>query len=182
MPLRQLAAVWSSFQLALAGLDRISAVLRARIEHAGAARRAGAGAGVAAGVRARVVQLSRRQRGAARRHVRARAGQDLRAGRPDRRRQDHHGVADGAALRSDRADGCCSTAATSAPTSRRSARGRSASSCRSRSSSPAPCATTSSTATTRYQRLLERADRRAADANGTSTACCRGSSRGSRPR
>ena len=34
LPLRQLAAVWSSFQLAMASLDRISDGARARAEHA----------------------------------------------------------------------------------------------------------------------------------------------------
>ena len=35
LPLRQVAMLWSSFQLALAAVDRISEVLGARIEHAG---------------------------------------------------------------------------------------------------------------------------------------------------
>ena len=44
MPLRQLAALWSSFQLALASLDRISAVLSLAGQHAaGAGRRGAAG-------------------------------------------------------------------------------------------------------------------------------------------
>ena len=65
---------------------------------AGAPTRGGRGAGL----RSRVSSATCRPAGAARRDVLARAGQDLRARRADRRRQDHDRVADGAALRSDR--------------------------------------------------------------------------------
>ena len=45
MPLRQLAALWSSFQLALASLDRISAVLSLARQHAAVAPAAEPGSG-----------------------------------------------------------------------------------------------------------------------------------------
>ena len=106
MPLRQLAAVWASFQLALAGLDRISAVL---------ALESNMPVMPARGRRERPASLLAFEHVAfsypggsevlQRRDVRARARQDLRAGRPDRRRQDDDGVADGAAVRSDRRAG-----------------------------------------------------------------------------
>ena len=63
LPLRQLAAIWSSFQLAMASLDRISAVLALepnmpQLPPERQPRRSGAGAHV----RSRAVQLSRRRR------------------------------------------------------------------------------------------------------------------------
>ena len=182
MPLRQLAAVWSSFQLALAGLDRISDVLALE---SNMPQLPPAAAGGPAPVLAfehvhfsypggsEVLQDA---------HVRARARQDLRAGRADRRRQDDDGVADGAALRSDRRTRAARRPGHPLVSRRKSARERSASSCRSRSSSPARSATTSCTATTRYQTLCRRAARRRCWRRGISTACSRASSRGSRRR
>ncbi len=81
---------------------------RSHFGHAGARIQHAAGAGARRSVAGRPhlrpcpVQLRRGTPGAARRHLRARRRQNLRAGRSDRRRQDHHRLADGAALRSDR--------------------------------------------------------------------------------
>ena len=58
LPLRQLAVVWTSFQLALAGLDRISAVLALESNMPVSARRGGTGQQCATGVRARGFRLS----------------------------------------------------------------------------------------------------------------------------
>ena len=115
MPLRQLAALWSSFQLAMASLDRISEVLALEPNMpqlpAGAGRRPRPGAGL----RSRAVQLRpAASRCCATRPSRSSAGKTYALVGPDRRRQDDDGVADGAALRSDRRAACCSTAATSA--------------------------------------------------------------------
>ena len=164
MPLRQLAAVWSSFQLALAGLDRISDGARARVEHAGDAP---ADARPLRAPCSRSTTCSSAIRG----------GQDGAAGRARSRSS----AGKTYALVGPTGGGKTTTASLMArlydPTggrvlldgtrhplvlSRRSARERSASSCRSRFSSPARSATTSSTATTRYQRLPDERDRGAA--------------------
>jgi ATP-binding cassette subfamily B protein len=99
-PLRQLASIWASLQLALAGLDRISEVLAletdmtvipseptgstALLEFDNVSFAYPEGKQVLNGIS---LTLER---------------QDLCADRPDRRRQDHHGLADGAAIRSHR--------------------------------------------------------------------------------
>ena len=86
----------------MAGLDRISAVLALESNMPVRARApARARAARAAGVRARRFSYPGGERGPARRDVRARARQDLRARRADRRRQDDDRLADGAALRPD---------------------------------------------------------------------------------
>ena len=155
MPLRQLAAVWSSFQLALAGLDRISAVLalESNMPIVPPAEPARPGAGPR--VRARRTSAIRADRRCCGTHVRARAGQDLRAGRSDRRRQDDHGVADGAALRSDRRTRAARRPGHPLVPAGGTRAERSASSFRSRSCSPARSATTSSTATSRTRRTAD---------------------------
>ena len=183
MPLRQLAAVWSSFQLAMAEPRSHFGGARARVEPAAvAAGRAGAAPAPGAGIRARAVQLSRRQRGPAGRHVRARARQDLRARRADRRRQDHDRVADGAALRSDGRTRARSTDATSGrcPPAERAAR-----------IGFILQEPFLFTGTDPRQHRLRQRRAAAADAtsssrrcwpHGTSTACWRGSTQGWRPR
>ena len=98
-PLRQLATVWSSFQLALASMDRISEVmgLESDMPVITAGRVAiGIGPGVSPGV----FSLSRREQRSAGHQLRAGTGQGVRTGGSHGRRQDHHGSADGAAVRS----------------------------------------------------------------------------------
>ena len=103
LPLRQLATVWASFQLALAGLDRISDVLALESNMPVIAGRTGGSEPCAPRVRSCRLRLPRRrrQRGAARCVVRAPAAAHLRPRRPDWRRQDNDCRADGATLRSD---------------------------------------------------------------------------------
>ena len=106
LPLRQLAAVWSSFQLAMASLDRISDMLALepnmpRLHASGTSAVEGPMAGA-------VLAFDRVQfsyvagQPILRDATFLSPGKNLRAGGPSRRRQDHDGVADGAALRSER--------------------------------------------------------------------------------
>ena len=99
MPLRQLAMLWSSFQLALAGARPHLGSARARVEHAGCSRAAQtASSRVGSGISTSVgsaIPAARTFCSDSSFHSGAR--QDLRARRADRRRQDHHRVADGAA-------------------------------------------------------------------------------------
>ena len=107
--------LWSSFQLALAASTAFPpcSALESNMPQLPAEPRPTAAAG--ARVRARAVQLSAAAQQVLRDATFAlERGQDLRAGRTDRRRQDDDRVADGAALRPDAAAACCSTAGTSA--------------------------------------------------------------------
>ena len=98
-PMRQLATVWSSFQLALAALDRISEVLALESDMpvlpAGHAR-----------IRFRSpipegsLPISRRQGSSARHHAGAGEGKRVCAGGPDRGREDDHGFPHGPPVRS----------------------------------------------------------------------------------
>ncbi len=100
MPLRQLAAVWTSFQLAMASLDRISEVLALEPnlpQLPPEAPRPGAALAFDQ-VQFSYVPGQPVLRDAT---FSLDARQDVRARGPDGRGQDDHGVADGAALRSD---------------------------------------------------------------------------------
>ena len=179
MPLRQLAAVWSSFQLAMASLDRISAVLALEPNMPQTPAddpRSGAVLafdhvefGYVAGqpvLRDATFSLdpgktyawSARRVGARRRPRRSWRGSTIPPG-----------------------GGCSSTAGTSARIHPRIARGESGSSFRSRFSSPAPCATTWSTGT-KHSSARPTTRSRPAWRRRISTACSRGSSTGSRRR
>ena len=98
-PLRQLATVWSSLQTMMAAMDRVSDVLQLRKPTSCSCPDShGETARTPVGFRGRWLRLCGRQAGAGKRQPDARTRPHLRPGRSDRRGQDHHRDADGAAL------------------------------------------------------------------------------------
>ena len=177
MPLRQLAAVWSSFQLAIAASTAFGRA-GARAEHAADAAPGPRVPGrcsrstMCSSATSTAQEILRTRRFALER------GKTYALVGPDRRRQDDDGVADGAAVRSDGRARAARRPRHPLVFAGGARASRSASSCRSRFSSPAPCATTSCTATKRYGAFRTR-DSRGVWRRSTSTACSSASSRGS---
>ena len=182
MPLRQLATVWSSFQLALAASTASPRCSRSSRTCRSWPRRPSR-------IRVRVLQFGKvhfsipaARKCCATSRFALEKGKTLRAGRAHRRRQDHDGVADGPALRSDRRDGVARRPRHPlVPPDERARKDRL------HPSGAVPLhrhgrATTSSTATSDYAELLRRRSSRHVLDEAISPACSRASRRGSRRR
>ena len=102
LPLRQVAMLWSSLQLALAALDRISEVLALQSNMPVVASNGQPKSGGSIGIQQRSLQLSGRNRGPEGNELHLGKRQDLCACWSYRRRQDDDCIAHGASLRSNR--------------------------------------------------------------------------------